>query len=183
MLHMSCCRIKLELLEDVDLAAAAQRIVEGSKLLHASRLAQVHALLEGARRQHQLEPDRQPEQLGMGPSARVSPDGSIAAPFLALSRQVSERDRQLLREEQQHALAAAAAALRAAAATASLDRLEDYLVGACCLAAFRLSVMIYYCKLHLPCFTSIVSLLPPLMLPLGRLPFVASAAASWTVMR
>ncbi len=116
------CSLRLTIPEDGDLQRAAQQLVDGCKLLHPQRVGEVAALLQqAAQRQREAAPEAQP---GAPQSSRV-----VDAP-----QRVTEQDWELLRRQQQQYLAAAAAsatqALSAAAATASLDRLDEYLVGA-----------------------------------------------------
>lgn len=119
------CSLALVFPEDGDLQRAAQQLVDGCKLLHPQRVGEVAALLHQAalRRQQAAAPAAAAAHQGAS-----APSGAVDAP-----QRVTERDREALRRQQQQYLTAAAAsamqALSAAAATASLDRLDEYLVG------------------------------------------------------
>ena len=125
--------LQLVLPEDGDLQRAAQELVAACKLLHPQRAGEVAALLgQAAQRQREAA-----EGAAAGPASQASaqPGGGAAdAP-----QRVTEQDREALRRQQQQYLAVAAAstthALAAAAATASLERLDEYLVGAAAAAA------------------------------------------------
>ena len=121
------CSLALALPEDGDLQRAAQQLVNGCKLLHPQRVGEVAALLHQAtqRRQQAAAAAAAAAAAHQGASA---PSGAVDAP-----QHVTEQDWETLRRQQQQYLTAAAAsaiqALSAAAATASLDRLDEYLVG------------------------------------------------------
>lgn len=109
--------------DDGDLARAAQQLVEGCKLLHPQRVGEVAALLQQAAQRQQQAASALPQ------AVQPVSNRAVDAP-----QRVTQQDWEALRLQQQQYLAAAAAsatqALSAAAATASLDRLDEYLVGA-----------------------------------------------------
>ena len=116
----AACSIKFGLPRDGDLQQLAQQIVSACRLLHAQRVPEVERLLVQAREQQQRQGEQQQEP--------------AEAAALEAPQRYSDLDRQLLRQQQQQqyladAAASATQALSAAAATASLVRLDEYLVG------------------------------------------------------
>lgn len=113
---------------DDEIQAAAQAVVDGCKLLHAARVPEVQRLLAAALERRRQQPAAAaPRAPGEAPDAPV-PAKQAATPL----PDDSEGDQAPLHREQQRYLQAAAARatrmLAAAAATASLDRLGEYLV-------------------------------------------------------
>ena len=91
-------------------------------------MPEVERLLAQAREQQQRQGEQHQEQ-----EQALGPSGPAEAAALEVPQHYSDLDRQLLRQQQQQYLADAAAsatqALSAAAATASLERMDAYLVS------------------------------------------------------